>query len=63
MEKDIDSMEDLQSHLKNFVFVIYVIATVVLSVIFIYHFRPKLPGTQNKLCTHFPQVNKFLELL
>lgn len=44
MEKEIESMDDLEDKLTNFVFVIYVVLTIVLSLILIYHYRPKLPG-------------------
>ncbi|ODN00835.1 Magnesium transporter NIPA2 [Orchesella cincta] len=45
MEKDIASMYDLQIKLTNLVFVFYVLITIVVSIILIYHFLPKLPDT------------------
>lgn len=48
MEKEIEDMAELQDKILNPIFIVYVNAAIALSVILIYHFRPKLPGLQNE---------------
>ncbi|XP_021956766.1 magnesium transporter NIPA2 [Folsomia candida] len=45
MEKEIEDMAELQDKILNPIFIVYVNAAIALSVILIYHFRPKLPET------------------
>ncbi len=52
MEKEIVDMEELTEKITNPVFIIYVNAAVIVSVILLYHFLPKYPGLKNIMMKH-----------